>query len=51
VLGDRPYPVVMTMHPLDQPTQWTRIETSEGRFNVKTPDYVFTLSNLQNPRP
>ncbi|MDE2135298.1 MAG: outer membrane lipoprotein-sorting protein [Alphaproteobacteria bacterium] len=49
-LGDRPYPVTMTMHPLDSPSQWTRIDTSEGRFNVNVPDYLFTLSNLQNPR-
>jgi outer membrane lipoprotein-sorting protein len=50
-LGGRPYPVTMTMHPLDEPRQWTRIETSDGRFNTAVPDYLFTLSNLQNPRP
>ena len=49
-LGGRLYPVVMTMHPLDAPQQWTQIETSEGRFNASVPNYVFTLSNLQNPR-
>ena len=49
-LGDRPYPVVMTMHPLDVPGQWTRIETSNGQFNIGVPAYLFTLSNLQNPR-
>lgn len=49
-LGGRVYPVVMTMHPLDTPAQWTQIETSEGRFNASVPEYVFTLSNLQNPR-
>lgn len=51
VLGGRTYPVTMTMHPLDQPSQWTRIDTADGRFNVGVPDYLFTLSNLQNPRP
>jgi outer membrane lipoprotein-sorting protein len=50
-LGGRPYPVTMTMRPLDAPAQWTRVETSEGRFNVAAPTYMFTLSNLQNPRP
>ncbi len=50
-LGDRQYPLTMTMHPLDQPGQWTRIDTSDGRFNVNAPAYLFTLSNLQNPRP
>lgn len=49
-LGGRPYPVIMTMHPLDQPGQWTRIETSLAQFNVSLPPYLFTLSNLQNPR-
>ena len=49
-LAGRPYPVSMTMHPLDQPNQWTRIETSDAQFNVALPAYLFTLSNLQNPR-
>ncbi len=49
-LGGRAYPVVMSMHPLDTPTQWTRVETSDGRFDAAVPDYFFTLSNLQNPR-
>jgi len=40
----------MTMYPLDQPGQWTRIETADGRFNIAVPAYLFTLSNLQNPR-
>jgi outer membrane lipoprotein-sorting protein len=50
VLAGRPYPIVMTMHPLDAPGDWTRIETSQARFNVGVPAYLFTLSNLQNPR-
>jgi outer membrane lipoprotein-sorting protein len=49
-LGDRQYPLVMTMHPQDAPGQWTRIETKTAQFNAAVPDYVFTLSNLQNPR-
>jgi outer membrane lipoprotein-sorting protein len=49
-LGGRDYPVTMTMHPFDQPGQWTRIETSDARFDASVPDYFFTLSNLQNPR-
>lgn len=49
-LAGRPYPVAMTMHPLDQPGQWTRIETSGAQFNVGLPAWLFTLSNLQNPR-
>ena len=49
-LGGRPYPTSMTMRPLDQPGQWTRVETASGQFNLSLPAYVFTLSNLQNPR-
>jgi outer membrane lipoprotein-sorting protein len=51
ILGDRSYPLVMTMHPLLTPGQWTRVDTSNGKFNSVVPDYMFTLSNLQNPRP
>jgi hypothetical protein len=50
LLAGRAYPLVMTMHPLDEPNQWTRIETDDGRFDVGVPGYFFTLSNLQNPR-
>ena len=49
-LDGRPYPLSMTMHPLDQPGQWTRVDTVEARFNTPVPAYLFTLSNLQNPR-
>ncbi|HKD20472.1 MAG TPA: outer membrane lipoprotein-sorting protein [Rhizomicrobium sp.] len=49
-LGDRQYPLVMTMHPQDAPGQWTRIETKDAQFNASVADYIFTLSNLQNPR-
>lgn len=49
-LGGRTYPLVMTMYPLAEPGQWTRIETTAGRFNVPVPEHLFTLSNLQNPR-
>jgi outer membrane lipoprotein-sorting protein len=49
-LGGRSYPTIMTMHPLDQSGQWTRIETSSAHFNAGVPAYLFTLSNLQNPR-
>lgn len=50
LLDGRPYPLVMTMHPIDQPGSWTRIETSAAQFNIAIPPYLFTLSNLQNPR-
>lgn len=50
-LGGRVYPVEMTMKPLDQPNRWTRIVYTVGRFDLKLPDYLFTHSNLRNPRP
>jgi outer membrane lipoprotein-sorting protein len=49
-LGGRPYPVSMTMRPLDEPGQWTRVDTRRASFDVSQPGYLFTLSNLQNPR-
>jgi outer membrane lipoprotein-sorting protein len=49
-IGGRDYPVIMTMHPADEPGKWTRIETKSGEFNITLPGYLFTLSNLQNPR-
>ncbi|HLI66365.1 MAG TPA: outer membrane lipoprotein-sorting protein [Caulobacteraceae bacterium] len=50
VIAGRPYPVSLTMQPLDKPGQWTRVETQAGRFDAGAPAYLFTLSNLQNPR-
>lgn len=49
-LGGRPYPVVLTMRPADEPGNWTRLDTKSAQFNVSLPGYLFTLSNLQNPR-
>jgi outer membrane lipoprotein-sorting protein len=49
-IGGRDYPVIMTMRPVGEPGKWTRIETRSGSFDVAVPSYVFTLSNLQNPR-
>ncbi len=49
-LGGRIYPVVLTMHPVAKPGQWTRIDTTAGKFDLSLPDYIFTRSNLQNPR-
>lgn len=50
LIGGRPYPVSMTMNPLDQPGQWTRTDTADARFNAALQPWLFTLSNLQNPR-
>lgn len=51
LLDGRAYPTVMVMYPLDKPTQFTRVETLAARFNTPVAGYVFSLSNLQNPRP
>jgi outer membrane lipoprotein-sorting protein len=50
LIGGRPYPLSMTMSPLDQPGQWTRTDTADARFDIALPAWLFTLSNLQNPR-
>jgi outer membrane lipoprotein-sorting protein len=50
LISGRPYPVSMTMNPLDQPGQWTRTDTADAHFNAALPSWLFTLSNLQNPR-
>lgn len=49
-LGGRPYPVQLTMSSVATPGQWTRIVTKSAEFDVSFPDYLFTRSNLQNPR-
>lgn len=49
-IGGRPYPAIMTMRPSNEPGKWTRLETISGKFDVAIPDYLLTLSNLQNPR-
>lgn len=49
-LGGRAYPLVLTMRPNDNSGNWTRVETTAARFNIDLPNYLFTTSNLQNPR-
>jgi len=49
-LSGRPYPVVMTMRTDAEPGQYTRITTKSAEFNIDIPSYLFTKSNLQNPR-
>ncbi len=50
VIGGRPYPVVMTMRVDAKPGQYTRVTTKSAEFNIPIPSYMFTKSNLQNPR-
>ena len=49
-LGGRPYPTVMTMRTDAKPGQYTRVTTKSAEFNIDMPAYLFTKSNLQNPR-
>ena len=50
-LGGRPYPVVMRMTTVDENDHWTELNYQQGLFDLKLQDYLFTLSNLSNPRP
>jgi hypothetical protein len=49
-LDARAYPVKMRMKVLDKPDHWTEITTESGQFDLTLPGYLFTLSNLRNPR-
>ncbi len=50
-LDGRPYPVVMRMTDLEQPDHWTQLEYHKAWFGITLPAYLFTQSNLSNPRP
>lgn len=49
-LGGRPYPVIMRMTDMTQNDHWTELQYTQGTFNLDLPGYLFTLSNLRNPR-
>ena len=49
-LGGRPYPTVMIMRADDKPGEYTKVTTVSADFNIDIPSYLFTKSNLQNPR-
>lgn len=50
-IDGRPFPTVMRITNADKPENWTEIRTSEILINIDLPDYLFTLANLQRPRP
>jgi hypothetical protein len=50
-LGGRPYPVELRMGPVGDTGRWTRLHYTRGVFDLALPGYLFTLSNLRNPRP
>ncbi len=49
-MGGRDYPVLMRMLDLSKKDHWTDVETTKADFNIRIPAYMFTRSNLQNPR-
>lgn len=50
-IGDRLYPVVMRITSFEDENHWTQIETSKAVFDIELPGFIFTQSNLRNPRP
>jgi hypothetical protein len=51
LLGGRPYSVEMRMTDVTEDDHWTLLRYGEGVFDLSLPDYLFTLSNLRDPRP
>ncbi|MBL1434606.1 MAG: outer membrane lipoprotein-sorting protein [Rhodobacteraceae bacterium] len=49
-MGGRPYPTELTMSSVATPGQYTKIVTQSAAFDIDIPSYLFTRSNLQNPR-
>ncbi|MGR3292351.1 MAG: outer membrane lipoprotein-sorting protein [Paracoccaceae bacterium] len=49
-MGGRQFPAVLTMRTTESPDEWTRLETTAAEFDQPLPDYLFTKSNLSNPR-
>jgi outer membrane lipoprotein-sorting protein len=49
-LGGRLYVTELRMRPLDKTGRWTEIRYLKGTFDVTIPKFIFTLSNLRNPR-
>ncbi len=49
-MGGRNYPAVLTMRKAGTNNQWTRLETRQAEFDKPLPNYLFTKSNLSNPR-
>jgi len=50
-IGGRLYPVLMRMSSFEENDRWTQIETHHAVFNLAIPAFIFTQSNLRNPRP
>ena len=49
-LDGRPYPQEMRMVDVEEEDHWTLVVTQSGKFDVEPPSFLFTQSNLRNPR-
>ncbi|MCG8459155.1 MAG: outer membrane lipoprotein-sorting protein [Holophagales bacterium] len=50
LIDGRPYPRELRMIDAEQEGHWTDVLTEAGNFDVDPPGYLFTQSNLRNPR-
>ena len=50
VMGGRAYPAEMVMRNYEEPENWTKITTLDVQFDLDLPTWIFTQSNLRNPR-
>ncbi len=50
LIGGKLFPTWIRMENLEQSDKWTEIKYSRADFSRDIPEYVFTLSNLRNPR-
>lgn len=49
-LGGREFPIIMRITNMEENDRWTELTNNTGHFDLDLPEYLFTLSNLQNPR-
>jgi len=49
-MGGRMFAVHQRMNMLEKENEWTEISVQQLDFDREIPDYLFTLSNLRNPR-
>jgi len=50
VMDKRPIAIVQRMENLAHANEWTEIEVTSAKYDIKLSDQIFTLSNLRNPR-
>ncbi|MEM9552839.1 MAG: outer membrane lipoprotein-sorting protein [Acidobacteriota bacterium] len=50
LMDGRPYPRTLRMIDAEQDGHWTDVLTEAGGFDIEPPSYLFTQSNLRNPR-